>query len=102
MVPPPRTSAATGADSMFSGAEPNYLSCSGNELVTSLDVYFNGDESLRNAVAKVGEQITMNVHSVNALNGLSVPNASFTVTMSHGKIATTPPRALPIPATERW
>lgn len=27
----------------------------------------------------------MNVHSVNALNGLSVPNASFTVTMSHGK-----------------
>ncbi len=76
---------ATGADSMFSGAEPNYLSCSGNELVTSLDVYFDGNESLRNAVAKVGEQITMNVHSVNALNGLSVPNASFTVTMSHGK-----------------
>ncbi|HBZ8588868.1 TPA: hypothetical protein MM856_001449 [Salmonella enterica subsp. enterica] len=76
---------ATGADSLFSGAEPNYLSCSGNELVTSLDVYFDGNESLRNAVAKVGEKITMNVHSVNALNGLSVPNASFTVTMSHGK-----------------
>lgn len=76
---------ATGADSMFSGGEPNYLSCSGNELVTSLDVYFNGDESLRNAVAKVGEQITMNVHSVNALNGLSVPNARFTVTLAHGK-----------------
>ncbi|EAB9384134.1 hypothetical protein FXT00_18380 [Salmonella enterica subsp. enterica] len=76
---------ATGADSTFSGTEPNYLSCSGNELVTSLDVYFNGDESLRNAVAKVGEQITMNVHSVNALNGLSVPNASFIVTMAHGK-----------------
>ncbi|MKL98694.1 hypothetical protein D6S11_01910 [Salmonella enterica subsp. enterica] len=76
---------ATGADSLFSGAEPNYLSCSGNELITSLDVYFNGDESLRNAVAKVGEKIMMNVHSVNALNGLSVPNASFTVTMSHGK-----------------
>lgn len=76
---------ATGADSLFSGAEPNYLSCSGNELVTSLDVYFDGNESLRNAVAKVDEKITMNVHSVNALNGLSVPNASFTVTMSHGK-----------------
>ncbi|EAB8593088.1 hypothetical protein A3U26_21390 [Salmonella enterica subsp. enterica serovar Enteritidis] len=76
---------ATGADSTFSGTEPNYLSCSGNELVTSLDVYFNGDESLRNAVAKVGEQITMNVHSVKALNGLSVPNASFIVTMAHGK-----------------
>ncbi|ECB7970586.1 hypothetical protein JL466_000004 [Salmonella enterica] len=76
---------ATGADSIFSGGEPNYLSCSGNELVTSLDVYFNGDESLRNAVAKVGEQITMNVHSVNALNGLSVSNARFTVTLAHGK-----------------
>ncbi|EIN9149907.1 hypothetical protein LO459_002550 [Salmonella enterica subsp. enterica] len=76
---------ATGADSIFSGGEPNYLSCSGNELVTSLDVYFNGDESLRNAVAKVGEQIAMNVHSVNALNGLSVPNARFTVTLAHGK-----------------
>lgn len=76
---------ATGADSIFSGGEPNYLSCSGNKLVTSLDVYFNGDESLRNAVAKVGEQITMNVHSVNALNGLSVPNARFTVTLAHGK-----------------
>ncbi|EKH0499448.1 hypothetical protein PZU55_000089 [Salmonella enterica] len=76
---------ATGADSMFSGAEPNYLSCSGNELVTILNVYFDGNESLRNAVAKVGEQVTMNVHSVNALNGLTVPNAAFTVTMSHGK-----------------
>ncbi|EDV7105486.1 hypothetical protein A4E12_002888 [Salmonella enterica subsp. enterica] len=76
---------ATGADSMFSGAEPNYLSCSGNELVTILNVYFDGNESLRNVVAKVGEQVTMNVHSVNALNGLTVPNAAFTVTMSHGK-----------------
>ncbi|EBK4147293.1 hypothetical protein DLO46_24290, partial [Salmonella enterica] len=76
---------ATGADSMFSGAEPNYLSCSGNELVTILNVYFDGNESLRNAVTKVGEQVTMNVHSVNALNGLTVPNAAFTVTMSHGK-----------------
>ncbi len=35
MVPPLRTLTATGADSLFSGAEPNYLSCSGNELVTS-------------------------------------------------------------------
>ncbi|EBS6793089.1 hypothetical protein D4502_10150 [Salmonella enterica subsp. enterica serovar Chester] len=76
---------ATDADSMFSGAEPNYLSCSGNELVTILNVYFDGNESLRNVVAKVGEQVTMNVHSVNALNGLTVPNAAFTVTMSHGK-----------------
>lgn len=76
---------ATGADSTFSGAEPNYLSCSGNELITSLNVYFDGNASLRNAVAKVGEQVTMNVHSINALNGLTVPNATFTVTMAHGK-----------------
>ncbi|WP_348251592.1 hypothetical protein, partial [Salmonella enterica] len=52
---------ATGAVSLFSGAEPNYLSCTGNELVTSLDVYFDGNETLRNAVAKVGEKIPMNV-----------------------------------------
>ncbi len=69
---------------MLSGAEPNYLSCSGNELVTILNVYFDGNESLRNAVAKVGEQVTMNVHP-STLNGLIVPNAAFTVTMSHGK-----------------
>ncbi|ENA9697351.1 hypothetical protein ABG299_002891 [Salmonella enterica subsp. enterica] len=78
-------SLATGADSMFSGTEPNYLSCSGNELVTSLSVYFDNDPGIRNAVAKVGEQVTMNIHSVNALNGLTVPNALFSVTMAHGK-----------------
>ena len=76
---------ANGTDAMFSGTEPNYLSCSGNELVTQLDVSMNGDANLRQAVAKVGEQITMTVHSVNALNGLVVPNAAFTVTMAHGK-----------------
>lgn len=76
---------ANGADAMFSGTEPNYLTCSGNELVTQLEVLMNGDASLRQAVAKVGEQITMTVHSVNALNGMVVPNAAFTVTMEHGK-----------------
>lgn len=76
---------ANGTDAMFSGTEPNYLSCSGNELVTQLDVSMNGDANLRQAVAKVGEQISMAVHSVNALNGLVVPNAAFAVTMAHGK-----------------
>lgn len=74
-----------GNDGMFNGAQPNYLTCSGNELVTQLAVSLNGDENLHQAVAKVGEQIIMTVHSVNALNGLAVPNALFTVTMAHGK-----------------
>ncbi|EFE09850.1 adhesion domain-containing protein [Citrobacter youngae] len=76
---------ATGADGMFSGSEPNYLSCSGNELVTQLTVWFNDDVSLRQATAKVGETVMMHIHSVNALNGLVVPNAAFTVTMAQGK-----------------
>lgn len=76
---------ANGADAMFSGTEANYLTCSGNELVTQLDVSLNGDPLLSPAVAKVGEKITMTVHSANALNGLSVPNAAFTITMAHGK-----------------
>ncbi|MEZ2585228.1 adhesion domain-containing protein [Kluyvera intermedia] len=74
-----------GTDAMFSGTEPNYLTCSGNELVTQLEVSMNSDANLRQAVAKVGEQITMTVHSINALNGIAVPNAAFTVTMAHGK-----------------
>lgn len=76
---------ANGTDAMFSGTEPNYLTCSGNELVTQLEVSMNSDANLRQAVAKVGEQITMTVYSNNALNGMAVPNAAFTVTMAHGK-----------------
>lgn len=76
---------ATGADAMFSGTQENYLSCSGNELVTQLDVWFNDDTTLRQATAKVGEPITMHVHSSNVLNDLLIPNATFTVTMALGK-----------------
>ncbi|MBJ4954875.1 hypothetical protein JGF37_08095 [Salmonella enterica subsp. enterica serovar Goldcoast] len=74
-----------GADTLFSGMEANYLSCSGNELVTRLEVWFNDDATLSQATAKVGEPITMHVHSVNALNNLAVPSAKFTITMAHGK-----------------
>lgn len=74
-----------GNDSFFSGTQPNYLTCSGNELVTRLEVALNGDENLKQATAKVGEKITMTIHSVNALNGLVVPNAAYTVTMAHGR-----------------
>lgn len=67
-----------------SGA-PNYLTCSANEKVAVLDVYFNDDPSLRNGEAKVGEQIKMTVVSMNALNNQPIPNVDFTVTLSPGR-----------------
>ncbi|HAE8211243.1 TPA_asm: hypothetical protein GND11_004713, partial [Salmonella enterica subsp. salamae serovar 42:f,g,t:--] len=66
-------------------SQPNYLTCSANEMVSTLDVYFNDDVAVRNAEAKVGEQIKMNVHSTNALNGEVIPYTNFTVTLSPGK-----------------
>lgn len=76
---------ANGDDEKFTGSQASYLTCSGNELATQLDVKFNNDDSSHQASAKVGEDIIMTVHSVNALNGLVVPDAAFTVTMTHGK-----------------
>ncbi len=67
------------------GGTAQYLSCSANEMVAQLDVYFNDDIALRLPVAKVGEQIKMSVHSRNALNGAKIPNVKFSVTMSPGK-----------------
>ncbi len=66
-------------------SQPNYLTCSANEMVATLDVYFNDDVTVRNAEAKVGEQIKMNVHSTNVLNGEVIPYTDFTVTLSPGK-----------------
>lgn len=64
----------------------NYLTCSANEMVAQLDAYFNDDPTQNGlAVAKVGEQIILNVHSRNALNQQSIPNADFTVTLAPGK-----------------
>ncbi|HCM1915817.1 TPA: hypothetical protein N3A33_001713 [Salmonella enterica subsp. salamae serovar 28:r:e,n,z15] len=63
----------------------NYLTCSANEMVAILDVYFNDDTGMRNAVAKVGEQIKMTVVSKNALNSQLIPNTDFTVTLAPGK-----------------
>ncbi|MFP2832434.1 adhesion domain-containing protein [Citrobacter portucalensis] len=64
----------------------NYLTCSANEIVSTLDVYFNDAPDIRsNPVAKVGEPIKMNVRSVNALNRMPIPNVNFTVTLSPGK-----------------
>ncbi len=35
--------------------------------------------------AKVGEQIKLNIHSRNALNGMAIGNTDFTVTMANGR-----------------
>ncbi|EBX1354541.1 hypothetical protein DQ806_15995 [Salmonella enterica subsp. enterica serovar Okatie] len=76
-------SLATGDEGY--GSDANYLTCSANEMVSILDVYFNDDESLRNAVAQVGQPIKMNVYSKNALNGEAIPYTDFTITMQTGK-----------------
>ncbi|MGL0119372.1 Immunoglobulin-like domain BIg-containing protein, partial [Salmonella enterica subsp. enterica] len=75
-----------GDSGKFTNA-PNYLTCSANEMVAVLEVYFNDDPMTKNsdAVAKVGEQIKLNIHSANALNGMAIANTDFTITMANGK-----------------
>ncbi|WP_171923115.1 adhesion domain-containing protein [Salmonella bongori] len=73
---------STGDDGLFTQAD-NYLTCSANEKVAMLSVYFNDDPAEDNSMtAEVGQQIKMNVHSFNVLNNLAVPNADFTITLS--------------------
>ncbi|ECD1236283.1 exotoxin [Salmonella enterica subsp. enterica serovar Weltevreden] len=75
-----------GDSGKFTNA-PNYLTCSANEMVAVLDVYFNDDPATKNAdmTAKVGEQIKLNIHSRNALNGMAIANTDFTITMANGR-----------------
>ncbi|EBY1769138.1 hypothetical protein DU102_22970 [Salmonella enterica subsp. enterica serovar Georgia] len=77
---------ANGDSNKFTN-QPNYLTCSANEMVAVLDVYFNDDPTTKNAdvTAKVGEQIKLNVHSRNALNDMAIAYTDFTVTMANGK-----------------
>ncbi|WP_059225309.1 adhesion domain-containing protein [Escherichia albertii] len=73
-----------GVDS-YSGFKQNYLSCSGNELVTRIEVTTDRDVSVgTKAQAKVGEKITMTVHTFNALNNAPVAYAAFTITKDIG------------------
>lgn len=73
-----------GVDS-YSGFKQNYLSCSGNELVTHIEVTTDRDITVgKEAKAKVGEKITMTVHTVNALNNAPVAYAAFTITKDIG------------------
>lgn len=75
-----------GDSGKFTNA-PNYLTCSANEMVAQLEVYFNDDPTTKNtdAVAKVGEKIKLNIHSRNAFNGMAIANTDFTITMANGK-----------------
>ncbi|KFC96458.1 RatA family protein [Leminorella grimontii ATCC 33999 = DSM 5078] len=74
---------SNGNESGFSGGQPNYLTCSGNELITVMSVEAEGSEK-RQATAKVGDNIILPLRSLNALNNQPVPNARFTVTVSQG------------------
>ncbi|WP_275548671.1 adhesion domain-containing protein, partial [Salmonella enterica] len=77
---------ANGDSNKFTN-QPNYLTCSANEMVAVLDVYFNDDPTTKNAdmTAKVGEQIKLNIHSRNALNDMAIAYTDFTITMANGK-----------------
>ncbi|MDN3999404.1 DUF823 domain-containing adhesin [Escherichia albertii] len=73
-----------GVDS-YSGFKQNYLSCSGNELVTRIAATTDRDVTVgTKAQAKVGEKITMTVHTFNALNNAPVAYAAFTITKDIG------------------
>lgn len=67
------------------GGSTHYLTCSANEMVAVLDVWFDGFDQTLSVVAQVGQSLKMHVHSRNALNGAAIPNTDFTVTMAPGK-----------------
>ncbi len=84
-TPPGRYVNLENGDSGKFTDTPNYLTCSANEMVAVLDVYFNDDPVIKNADAKVGEQVKLNIHSRNALNGMAIGNTDFTITMDNGR-----------------
>lgn len=72
----------TGNVDTYSGFKPNYLTCSANELIARVVVETDKDVSptSKQAKAKVGEKITMTVHTVNGQNDEPIPYAAFTIT----------------------
>ncbi len=72
----------TGVVDTYSGFKPNYLSCSANELIARVVVETDKDTSPRSKLAKtkVGEKITMTVHTINGQNNAPIPYADFTIT----------------------
>lgn len=77
----------------YSDLQPNYLTCSANELIAKVVVETDKDSSpdSKLAKAKVGEKITMTVHTVNAANNAPIPNTAFTITEGIGLVRTVQP-----------
>lgn len=76
----------TGNIDTYSGFKQNYLSCSGNEMVAQITATTDHDVSVGSrAQAKVGETVTMTVHTFNALNNAAVPFTAFSITKEMGK-----------------
>lgn len=76
----------TGNIDSYSGFKQNYLSCSGNEMVAQITATTDHDVSVGSkAKAKVGETVTMTVHTFNALNNAPVPFTAFSITKEMGK-----------------
>ncbi len=76
----------TGNIDTYSGFKQNYLSCSGNEMVAQITATTDHDVSVGSrAQAKVGETVTMTVHTFNALNNAPVPFTAFSITKEMGK-----------------
>ena len=74
----------TGEEGAFTSGTENYLTCSATGLAADLQVLTNGDATQRQAKAKVGENVTLTVKTVNSLNGEPAPNVAFTVTTGIG------------------
>ena len=70
----------------YSDFKQNYLTCSANELIAQVVVDTDKDTTPDSRIAKVkvGEKITMTVHTVNAQNGAPVPFTAFTITKNMG------------------
>lgn len=77
----------TGDVDSYSGFKQNYLTCSGNEMITHVVVDSDHDTSPQSTVAKakVGEKITVTVHTINMMNNAPVPYAAFTITKEMGR-----------------
>ncbi|CDK88457.1 RatA homolog [Escherichia coli IS29] len=74
-----------GSVDSYSGFKPNYLSCSGNEMVANVEVSTDHDVSVgTQAQAKVGDTIVMTVRTINSLNNIPVPFTAFTITKGMG------------------
>ncbi|WP_411900799.1 Immunoglobulin-like domain BIg-containing protein, partial [Salmonella enterica] len=66
--------------------QPNGVTGEAKERVAGMEGYVNDDQVIKNAEAKVGEKVKMNIHSRNAFNGMAIGNTDFTITMAHVRL----------------